>query len=298
MNKKLTFGICAPSSYARREKFDLGVQKLRDLGHPLVIHPQAYGRLGETQLAGTVDERLGALYDLVQNPDVDAVLFACGGNGALHLLDQLDFDLIAVHPKPIIGFSDATILLNAISARTGQTTYHGPMAGSFGYPHDPRNHPDLMGLLDGTRKVIPLDGTRGAFDHAVTGRLYGGNLPCFGSLIGTPYLPDINGAILFFEDLGTELSHLDRTLCSMKLAGLFDRAAALIFGGFTDMIDTGRPFGFTVDQIIAAHTAGLNKPIITNAPFGHISYNTTLPIGTMVTLDARANGIPTLRLEK
>lgn len=299
MTQKPTIGICAPSSYARLDRLEKGIKKLQDWGHRLIIHPQTYGRLGQTQLAGTTDEKLSALYDLFRNLDVDIIMPTGGGNGAIHLLDKMDFSICAAHPKPMIGFSDATILINTIASRTGQTTYHGPMVTTFGWDgfDAPENYDDMMGVITKNRTSIPLAGANGSFRHAVTGRIYGGNLECFRALVGTPYLPDIDGALLLLEDIGLELNHLDRTLCSLKLAGVFDRAAGLIFGGFTDMLDTGRPFGFTADDIIAAHTSHLNKPVITHAPFGHVFHNTTIPIGAMATLDLD-QGVPHLFLDK
>lgn len=294
--KKPTFGICAPSSYVRRERFDPGVQKLRDLGHELVIHPQTYGRLGETQSAGTVTEKIAALYDLVENPSVDVILTACGGNFALHLLEHLDYARLAKTPKPIMGFSDTTALLNAIHHQTGIVMYHGPIVNSFG--PDAFNdvaYTQMIGVLKGTLSDIHLADAQIQTPGQATGKMLGGNLEVFRALVGTPDLPDLQGAILFFEDTGLELNHLDRTLCSLKRAGLFDNASGLIFGQFTDLKDTGRPFGFTLNQIIAAHTGHLDIPVITNAPFGHNGMPLTFPLGARVTLDTR-QGTPMLTL--
>lgn len=298
MNTPLTFGICAPSSYARLNRFEPGLKQLTDLGHKLIVHPQARGRLGETQSAGTNDEKIAALYDILKNPDVDAIMFACGGNFVGHLLDKIDYNVFHAHPKPIIGYSDATALLNALHTQTGQVTYHGPMVNE----HSPERfkaaaHTHLVNLLNGSLKSFEL---KNSFIQTVgsgQGKMFGGNLSVFHRILNTQYCPDLDGAILFFEDVGEELSRLDATLNHMRLLGLFDRAAGLVFGQFKDMQDTGRPFGFTLEQIIAMHTAGLNIPIITNAPFGHIGMFNAFPVGAPITLDAR-QGMPTITLVK
>lgn len=298
MTTPLTFGICAPSSYARPDRFEPGLKQLQDLGHKLIVHPQARGRLGETQSAGTVQDKLEAFYALLTNPDVDAIMFACGGNFAGHLLDKIDYDVVRLHSKPIIGYSDATALLNAIHAETGNVTYHGPMVNE----HRPEKfsatlHAQLTGLIDGSVTSFDLPGSIIAQSGTGAGKLVGGNLSVFHRILHTQYCPETDGAILFFEDVGEELSRLDATLNHLRLLGLFKRAKGLIFGQFTDLQDTGRPFGFTLDQIIATHTAGLNIPIVTNAPFGHIGMFPTFPVGANVTLDAR-QGTPTLTLAK
>lgn len=122
------FGICAPSSYARPEKFLPGLEKLRALGHELIVHPQAHGRLDDTQLAGTPQDRVAALYDLMADSRVDIVLTAAGGNGALQLVDKIDYTRLT---KPIIGYSDTTALLTAAFAKTGRVQYHGPAVNWF-----------------------------------------------------------------------------------------------------------------------------------------------------------------------
>ncbi len=295
MSKKPTFGICSPSSYVRPDWLDQGIQKLGDLEHEMVIHPQTYGRLGQTQLGGTVEERVSALYDLCDDPKVDIVMPSTGGQGSTHLLDKIDFKKIK---KPICGYSDTTALINAAYAQTGIVQYHGPHVTTF---RSHRYHEDMYNImhsiLNGMAENIFLTGSTISKPGVDTGRLIGGNLIVFQHLLHTAWCPDLDGAILFFEDVGDELSSIDRTLNYFRLLGLFDRAAGLIFGQFTDMKDTGRPFGFTVDEIIANHTRNARCPIVTNAPFGHGGLLTTFPVGAVATLDAR-QGTPTLTLAK
>jgi muramoyltetrapeptide carboxypeptidase len=298
MTKPLTFGVCAPSSYARPDRFEPGLKQLQDLGHKLIVHPQARGRLGETQSAGTVQEKLDAFYALLTNRDVDAIMFACGGNFSAHLLDKIDYDVVRLHAKPIIGYSDASALLNAIHAETGNITYHGPMLTSYRPEQfNAEAHTHLLKLIDGSVTSFDLPGSIIKNNGTGSGKLIGGNLAVFHRIMHTQYCPDTDGAILFFEDVGEELNRIDATLNHLRLLGAFKRARGLVFGQFTDLKDTGRPFGFTLEQIIATHTAGLNIPIITNAPFGHIGMFKAFPIGANVTLDA-GQGTPTLTLAK
>lgn len=295
MSKKPTFGICAPSSYVDLERFNPGIEKLRELGHELIIHPQTYARISETQIGGTVEEKIAALYDLSNDNRVDMILTACGGQTAARLLDTIDFNKIK---KPIIGYSDTTSLLVPAYHATGHIQYHGPGVTWFRSPKfNTDNYQEFLSVLVETTSSLSLKGAQTQKQGTGTGKLIGGNLVIFQHLLHTPWCPNLDGTILFFEDVGCELTSFDRTLNYFRLLGLFDRAAGVIFGQFTNMLDTGRPFGFTVDEIIATHTASAKCPIVTNAPFGHSGLLTTFPIGAVATLDAR-QGQVTLTLEK
>jgi muramoyltetrapeptide carboxypeptidase len=217
IKKKPTFGICAPSSYANKENFESGIQKLRDLGHDLIVHPQAYGRLGKTQLAGTVDEKISAIYDLMDDPKVDMILAACGGQTAAHILDQLDYSKLI---KPIIGYSDTTTLLVAAYQKTSKIQYHGP--GVIWFRSDKFDHDlyeQMMGMINGTAHDIPMTDAIIHRPGIGTGRLIGGNLSVFQYLLNTPWCPNLDGAILFFEDVTRELTSFDRAMNYFRLLG-------------------------------------------------------------------------------
>lgn len=293
--KKPTFGICSPSSYIRPLQLEAGLQKLSELGHNLVVHPQAGNRLGDTQLAGTVEERISALYDLFENPKVDIIMAAGGGQTQGHLLDRLDFSKFI---KPFLGYSDNTTILNACFTKTKRIQYHTPDVCWF-RPELFRQdlYEQMMGMINGTAHGIPMTDAIIHRPGIGTGQLIGGNLSVFQYLLNTPWCPNLDGAILFFEDVARELTSFDRAMNYFRLLGLFDRAGGVIFGQFSDMLDTGRPFGFTVDEIIANHTRDARCPIVTNAPFGHTGLLTTFPVGAVATLDARG-GPPVLILEK
>lgn len=275
-----TIGVMSPSSYVEKEDIDAGVAVLEQRGFKVYVHPQTFER--HNQSAGTNDQKIAALHALAADDTIKAVVFAGGGNRALHLLDKIDFNLIAAHPKIYMGFSDCTVLLNAIYARTGIVTFHGPIIKRLA------KNPELdfnLRFLIGEEKSIPLNGARILKRGATTGTLIGGNFSAFRRLIGTTEMPDATGAILFLEDVGEELSRIDADLCFYKRSGIFDKIHGLIFGQFSDMKDTGRPFGFTFEEIIAEHTANLNIPVLIDAPFGHAKGLPVFPIGANAKLD-------------
>lgn len=276
-----TIGVMAPSSRFPHADLESAAAILKGYGYKVFIHPQCYETLHQS--AGTHEQKISALHELAANKDIKAVFFAAGGNRALHLLDKIDYDLIAANPKIYMGFSDCTALLNAFAARSNIITWHGPTLRKFHVGH---NQQDFnIRLLEGKEKTIPVGGTMIAGNGVAKGRLYGGNLSVFRRLVGSKEMPDITNAILFFEDCNEETSRLDAELCFLRRSGVFEKASAIIFGQFTKLLDTGTPFGFSFEDIVAEHTAGLNIPIVMNASFGHAEDLYALPIGATVKLE-------------
>jgi muramoyltetrapeptide carboxypeptidase len=275
-----TIGVMAPSSYVDAADLDAGKAVLETMGYKVVIHPQSHARLNQS--AGTNAEKRDAFHDLLRSNDINAIMFAAGGNRALHWANDVDSDIVKAHAKPVIGFSDATAPLNILSARTGLVTYHGPSLRWLA--KNAANKADKTQCLDilGGGKTIPLDDATVARAGKATGRLAGGNASLFQYLLN-----DVNlaNAILFLEDWNIETSRLDLLFCTLRRAGVFDKINSLILGTFDNLQDTGRPFGFTLEDIIQEHTAGTDFPIIMNAPFGHGERLITLPIGASATLD-------------
>lgn len=275
-----TIGVMAPSSRIAAEALDAAQKFLEGKGYKLFIHPQCHAVLHQS--AGTSAQKIAALHDLAADDSIRAVFFATGGNRALHMLDGIDYSLLAAHPKIYMGFSDNTALLNAIAARCGLITWHGPT-----FKRTPQN-PQIdfnLSLLSGVQKQIPLPGVKLFRDGCAQGRLFGGNLNVFRRLMGSGEMPDTQGAILFFEDCNEEVSRLDAEFCHLRRSGILANASAIILGQFTGLQDTGTPFGFTLDDIIAEHLAGLDIPILTNAPSGHGADLTAFPIGAHVRLE-------------
>jgi len=277
-------GVMAPSSRISRAELDAGKAALEERGYKVALHPQCHETLHQS--AGTHQQKLAALHELAGDPAVKAVIFATGGNRALHLLDGIDYDLIAANPKIYMGFSDCTALLNAITARAGLVTYHGPVLKRI--PSNPQLD-DTLALLAGAAKSISLSGAaslNGPHEQAA-GLLAGGNLSLIRAMQPRD-LPPLDGAVLFLEDVAEEYSKLDRDLCALRRSGMLDNLSALIFGGFTDMTDTGSvPFGFSFAEIVRENTQGLSIPILTGAPFGHDkALLRTFPIGAQVRLEA------------
>ena len=272
-----------------------GAELCRALGLEPVLMPNAgkvHGYLG-----GTDDERLADLNAALTDPAIDAVWCLRGGNGLNRIVDRVDFDRFAARPKPVIGYSDITVLLLALTTKTAVVTFHGPMA-RFAMPAFSSSHFNLvltntapagqLGRVSAKANVLVPE--RGRIVTVVpgraTGRLVGGNLTLLQALVGTPYFPDLDGAILFLEDIGEDLYRIDRMLGHLRLAGALDAIAGVAIGHFSRMRHTTFEGGFGLDEVLRTYFAPGNIPVAHGFPIGHVPEQWTLPIGVMAELDA------------
>jgi muramoyltetrapeptide carboxypeptidase len=267
----------------------------RALDYEPVLGKNAYNRHG--YLAGTDDERVADLNAAVQDPAIDAIWCIRGGYGTIRLIDQVDFAALARHPKALIGFSDITTLLNAVTRCAGVVSFHGPVARAA-MPGFTRRHFDRVlgssqapGRLD--RLPIPGDILLPPESRIVSlaggvaeGPLIGGNLTLLQCLIGTPYLPDFHGAILFLEDAGEELYRVDRMLAHFRILGLLGQLAGVMIGRFTELERGGPDGALGLDEVLATYFGALNIPVAYGFPIGHIADQWTLPLGVRARLDA------------
>jgi muramoyltetrapeptide carboxypeptidase len=275
----------------------------RALDYEPVLGRNAYSRHG--YLAGTDDERLSDLNQALQDPSLAAVWCIRGGYGVTRLLERVDYAAMARHPKVLIGFSDITALLNAISRAAGVVTFHGPVARAS-MPAFSRAHfdqvltrtdpPGRLGRLqDRPDVLIPRDSRIVTLRGGVAeGPLAGGNLTLLQCLIGTPWFPDLNGAMLFLEDVGEQLYRVDRVLAQLRAIGALQRLAGIIVGRFTDLDRAGQDGALGFDQVLAAYFEPLNIPVAYGFPIGHIDAQWTLPLGVRARLDADAGEVDLL----
>lgn len=287
---KGTIAIVAPSS--RGTPDDAGIKLLEARGFKITVHAQNH--LSDNQSAGSPAQRGSALMDVFSNSKIDAVLAARGGNRAMHTLPLLDFKTFRNNPKPFISFSDGTALLNAIYAQTGLIGYHGPTLSRVakGRPHE---IDQMISCLQGKPSTLDFPGANIINGGTASGPMIGGNLSVFASLCGTPYMPNTKGAILFLEDIGDQLSRYDRMLAQLRLSGVLERVAGIVFGVMATEGDSSvTPFGFSLEDIIEEHTKDLNIPILMDAPFGHSGPLPTFPVGGQVSLDANAKTLQIL----
>jgi muramoyltetrapeptide carboxypeptidase len=244
--------------------------------------------------AGPDETRLAALVEAMQDTEAKAVFLARGGYGLLRLLSRLDPRWFRENPKPIVGFSDGTALL-AFAAHAGLASIHGPVVTQLGrLPAD--NLEALFSLLESPEPHTLLRGLTPLGVGKIAGPLLGGNLEVFSRLIGTGYLPNLDGAILFLEEVGERPYRIDRLLTHLELAGVFNRVSAVIFG---DVVGCEEPDGAKVASpsaaaVIAERLMHLRIPAATGAQVGHGGRNLALPYGVHAELDLAAGTLVAL----
>ena len=273
-------GVFSPSSYVERDDIDTAKALMEKRGVEVFIHPQTFAR--NNQSAGTHHEKIDALHSLYSDSSIDVIWAAGGGNRALHIVDYLDYDLIRASAKPMIGFSDVTALLNAISVKSGVANIHGPVFKNLSKFRE-------IDSLFSDSYAMPFKGSTIINGGSANGVLYGGNLSVFQYLPETLGMDFLDGALLFLEDCNEELSRIDRMFLHLKRTGVLERLNGLILGEFTDLADSARPFGFTLEDIVREHADGLDIPIVMQTPFGHGKNLLPLPVGLMGKMDK--NGI-------
>lgn len=288
-----TIGIVAPSSYIESDILGAGVEVLKERGFSVALHPQSLAR--DRQSAGTVSEKVAALHEIYIDDTVKCIIGAGGGNRAAHILHSLDYGLIKSHPKLYMGFSDSTALLSAVVSKAGITCVHGPLIKSLPKLPDPCiSH--ALDLMMGKTLDIPLGQSRALAQGSCDGYAFGGTLSVLSALVGTGFIPDLSGAILFLEDTNEELSRIDRCLWQLKQSLPFNSLSGIVFGEFTNSQDTGRPFGFSLEEILLEHTGDLGIPVLYGVPFGHTDFNYAFPIGSRMKMSVSSSGTSSLSM--
>jgi muramoyltetrapeptide carboxypeptidase len=301
-----TVGLVAPSSAPNEpEHIRFAIETLESLGFR--VRPGAHLFERDGYLAGVDAARAADVNAMFADDDVDAVWCVRGGYGASRILPMLDYDRMRRTPKALIGYSDVTALHMALHTQAGLVSFHGPVAWR---PLTPYTLGELRRVLcEATVPVRvgappPFERREGRLDltNRVTtlvpgvarGRLVGGNLCLMAHLTGTPYAPDLRGAILFLEDIDEPYYRIDRFLTQLWLAGRFDGVAGVAFGKFT-RCEPSASFvqNRVLEDILAERCRALGVPAVSGLMIGHVEDQTTLPLGCLAELDA---GVGTLTL--
>lgn len=282
LNRGDTIGIFAPAGPVRdQDAFAAGHRLLVDMGFKVRYGNDILRATG--YLAGDDRRRAEELQELWGDPEVKALLAARGGYGCIRLLPELDLDLLGKTPKIIAGFSDISVLLNAISGRTGLITFHGPNLSSLARVDAPSVESFFATLTH--RETLPLqpDGLEILRSGQARGKLMGGNLASLAHLLGTPRETSWNGCLLFLEDIGEAPYRLDRMLTQLHQAGRLQNIAGLILGSFTECGNTELIWQRLLELITTQ-----NIPLWANFPCGHGASNHILPIGLEAEMDSAA----------
>jgi muramoyltetrapeptide carboxypeptidase len=271
-------GIISPAGPVDESELQPDLKLLESSDLRTHVAPHVYDR--HDYLAGDDEARLSDLHAMFRDRKIKAIFCARGGYGTLRLLDKIDYDLIREHPKTIVGYSDITALLMAIHKKTGLVTFHGPMVRGLSALHD-NSRESLFKLISSNQPVSfsPMAGNS-LISGRAKGPLIGGNLSLICHLVGTSFLPSLDGCILFIEDRGEPLYRIDRMLTHLALTGQLKGIAGLIGGEFIECGDNS-----AINDLLKTLASDLEIPLTTGFPVGHGLTNLALPLGPPAQLD-------------
>jgi len=271
--------VVAPSGPFDRAAFEAGLAVISGR-YAVSFDPGVLAR--QRYLAGDDERRFAELAAALTDPHIKAVFCARGGYGALRLLHRLDDSALA--PKALVGFSDI-VTLHAVLLRAGRITLHAPVLTQLAQLPAP-THERLFALLESPRPAEPLRGTGTYVPGTAEGPLVGGNLATLAALLGTPYLPSFEGAVLLLEEVGERPYRLDRMWTQLALAGVFRQVRGIVLGSFTHCEE--RDADFTSAEVLQDLTRATGLPCAAGFPIGHGEHNEPVALGARVRLDATA----------
>ncbi len=287
LRSRATIAVIAPAGPPKAGRLEPVEGWLRERGYEPVLLPSCFGPPPLDFLAAPDDVRLADVHTAFADARFDAVLALRGGSGCMRLLDRLQLGRLACTRKLLIGYSDLTVL-HALRTNAGIASLHAPMpASDWGLPGAEADTDALFDRLargwragDVVGQAAPHALSRGG---SARGRLIGGNLAMFCALLGTAYLPDVEGALLFVEDISEEPYRVDRMLTQLRLAGVLGRIAGLLVGSFSG--------AESADAVLADHLPRLRCPVLAGWPSGHGQPNRPLPLGVHADMDVAAGSL-------
>jgi len=284
LKKGDTIIILSPAGKLKsRTSVDPGIELANHWG--LVVFFGNHMLAQDHTFAGTDKERLEDLQKALDNPSIKAIWCARGGYGTVRIIDDLNFTKFLENPKWIIGYSDITVLHNKVH-QLGYQTIHGQMPLTLEL-ENPVQKPSIVSLqyaLFGKKLNYKLPSSKYNRLGESKGQLVGGNLSLVYSMLGSDISLNMNGKILFIEDVGEALYHIDRMMISLKRAGYFEQCRGLIVGDFRLKENKGNKFGKSLEEIVLESIEGTNFPVVFDFQAGHIDDNRALIFGDYVDL--------------
>jgi muramoyltetrapeptide carboxypeptidase len=268
-------GIIAPARKISAEELAPAIGQLESWGLRVKLSKNIYA--AAHQFGGTDEERASDMQDMLDNPEVKAIIAARGGYGSVRIIDKLDFTKFRQNPKWIAGYSDITVFHNHIQTHFGMGTLHSTMPINFG--KDAESTELLKRALFGELNEYTISAQALNRKGKGTGILCGGNLSILYALAATPSDIDTNGKILFLEDLDEYLYHIDRMMMQLKRSGKLAHLNGLVIGSFSETKDNTIPFGKTAEQIILDAVREYKYPVCFGLPAGHGIKNFPLYMG-------------------
>lgn len=280
-----TVGITSPAGFITEKEIQPAMQQLQSWGFKVKIGTTIGKR--DFTFGGTDEERTADFQQMLDDPNIKAIMCARGGYGVVRIIDQLNFSKLKLHPKWLIGFSDITVLHSHLNRNFGIASIHSKMCNSF--PEDwskaePIQVETILSIRDalkGTKMKYTATPNSNNRNGMAEGVLIGGNLKMLESLAGSKSDIRTTNKILFVEDAGEYLYSIDRMFWNLKRSGKLDHLAGLIIGGFKIKPgeDPAEEFGKNLHEIVLEKIKGCNYPVCFDFPVGHQKNNYALKCG-------------------
>lgn len=295
LKKGDTIGLVCPAYSAFiKEEVTIAVEGLEILGFKVVLGKHIFDRYGN--LAGKDEDRASDINEMFANKNINGIMAMHGGWGSARILSLLNYEIIKNNPKVFVGYSDITSLLLGIYGMTGLATFHGPVGSStwnsftVDYFKNTLIDGNLTRMSNPVRKGDSLvqmeDRIYTIHGGKASGKLIGGNLTVLSHILGSMYVPDFKGAILFLEDVQEDTYRIDRMMTQLKITGILNQLAGVVFGKCTDCPPSKNYGSLTLEDIFEDHIKPLKIPAFSGAMIGHIKDKFTVPIGIEATIDA------------
>jgi muramoyltetrapeptide carboxypeptidase len=292
-----TIGIFSPAGALSVERVDASAATLKSLGYQVVYAPEVCNEW--RYFAGTDDERIASFHNMLADPKIDAMMMSRGGYGFSRLLHRIDWQAVAKSKKVFCGFSDFTAFNLAALAKANFVTFTGPGAATdFDWRDDQANIADDHAFMSAHcwpallgKPVIagPFASPHNYPPQALSGPIWGSNLSLFTHLVGTPYMPNIEGGILFFEEIDEQPYAIERQFFQLFHAGILQKQKAIILADFTNCQTTSGRYAYTMENVIETLRELLPYPVLTGLPFGHVAKKLTIPFGGQADLQIATN---------
>ncbi len=271
--------IAAPARMVKPEEMEYAIHWLEEKGFVPIYDDRLFAV--HHIFAGDDNFRAAVFHEYLDNEDIDAIWIARGGYGSIRIINKLDFTQFLKHPKWVVGFSDGTVLHGKLS-RLGVPSLHAAMPFYFANK-TPEAKQSLLDALTGKPLQYEIPSNPLNRLGMMEGEIVGGNLSVLYGMIGSDTFPELDGKILFIEEVDEYIYHIDRMMHALKRAGKLGCLKGLIVGGLTQIHDNPDPFGMSVEEVIAEAVAEYDYPVCFGFPAGHFDDNRALFFG----LDSR-----------
>lgn len=276
--------IAAPARKMSLEQMQFAIDWLIEKGFTPIYDDRLFAE--HYIFAGDDDFRAAVLQEYLDNENIEAIWLSKGGYGSIRIIDKLDFTKFMQHPKWIIGFSDTTVFHGKLS-RLGCPSLHASMPFCF----EKKTLEAKQSLYDVlTGKPLHYEFPVHSLNRLgeMEGEIVGGNLSVLYGMIGSNSFPEMDGKILFIEEVDEYIYHIDRMMHGLKRAGKLEHLKGLIVGGLTQIHDNPEPFGMSVEEVIAEAVSSYDYPVCFGFPAGHFDDNRAVVFGQKAKVEVTA----------